>query len=113
MLRVNEDCIGHLAEAREFAMDLGLLENLEGQLDYLSNYACGEEETNRTICDLYTDHSPHSFYFVMNIKDKETGEYKRWFNGGLIFFNAGESGVSGPQYTVRLDSSKSGWSIHT
>jgi len=113
MLKVSENCINYLSETRDFAKSVGLLNDLEAQLSYLSGYACRDEETDRTICNLYPDFAPHSFYFVMELKNEETKEYNRWFNGGLIFFNAGESGVSGPQYTVRLDSSKSGWSIHT
>lgn len=90
-------------------------ENVDGslkeRLEYLDKYA----ETNRgdTRCILFKDFAPMSFEFVMQKKGPD-GEYKRWFNGGLIFHQAHDSGAGAPTFSVRLgNNKKSGWSIHT
>jgi len=119
---------GYLETVRKFAEETGQTESLQERLDYLGNYACNSGR--QTKCRLYKDFAPMSFYFVMEIKKEEdtpalpcsgrrryeatdSPEFRRWFNGGLIYFDAGDTGVSGPQYSVRIDSSKSGWSVHT
>ena len=40
-------------------------------------------------------------------------EYARWFNGGLIYYGKGDSGVGEPQLSVRIGDTSEGWSIHT
>ena len=48
------------------------------------------------------------------MKKDAAGEYQYWFNGGLIYFSSGDSGVGLPQLSVRIgDTSKSGWDVHT
>jgi hypothetical protein len=106
-----EHCAEYLGEVKVTAEKLGKLDSLNKQLEYLGSYACHTDPEN-TRCDLFKDFAPLSFEFVMYVKD-EAGQYKRWFNGGCIFYNAGESGVGGPQFSCRLDSRESGWSIHT
>jgi len=118
---------GYLETVRKFAEETNQLKGLQERLDYLGNYGCNSGRQTR--CRLYKDFAPMSFYFVMEVKkeddpdnrsrnygwskDDPDSEYRRWFNGGLIYFDAGDTGVSGPQYSVRIDSSKSGWSVHT
>lgn len=104
----------HFDQVMQFAETTNQLESLKNKLDYLSNYACSDEEPDKTKCLLGKDFAPYSFSFAMQRKDKETGEYVYWFNGGMIYFGANESGAGDPQFTVRIgDTSKSGWSIHT
>jgi hypothetical protein len=107
-----EHCQEYLGEVRAQADKMGMRGSLEKQLEYLATYACHTDLEN-TRCDLFKDFAPLSFGFTMYVKDEKTGEYKRWFNGGCLFYNAGESGVSGPQFSCRLDSRESGWTIHT
>ena len=106
-------CEEYLAEVRKKADELKLRESLEGKLAYLDTFA---EETGRerghTRCRLWADSAPLSFYFVMEVKDA-TGEYKRWFNGGCIFYGSQDSGVGAPQFSVRMQTGKSGWEINT
>jgi hypothetical protein len=106
-----ENCQEYFNQVKQFAIDNNLLENFEKTMNYLDTYAEGEER-GKTRCKLYKDFAPNSFEFVME-RRCNIGEYHFWFNGGAIFYSAGENGVSGPQYTVRLDCEKSGWSIHT
>jgi len=98
---------GELELAKEFAAKVGKADDLQKQLDYLANYSDRE-----TKCVLYHDFAPHSFGFDMMLRGKD-GEWKRWYNGGLIFFGDGETGVGGPQYSVRIGGTSCGWSIHT
>ena len=96
-------CEEHLVKAKAFAKQIGKLEQLESQLEWLDNYA-GREVTE---CYLYQDFAPHSFEFVI-MKNNE-----RWFNGGLIYQGPDQPGDgSFPALTVSLDSSQ-GWGIHT
>lgn len=102
----------HYQNVLIFATETSQLEQLQEQLEYLRSYACHETPED-TRCELYKDFAPYSFYFVMYKKNKQTGEYQRWFNGGLLWFNNGETGVNGPQYSVRLGELTRGWQIHT
>lgn len=102
---------------QKFAKDAGKYEQLWEQLNYLDGYACwvGDKiKDNRlTRCKLFKDFAPYSFYFLMERLDVKTGEYRTWFNGGLIYFGQGEDGVGLPQLSVRMNSERSGWEIHT
>jgi hypothetical protein len=50
----------------------------------------------------------------MHRRNKETGSYDYWFNGGLIFHGAHDRGGDGgaPTYSVNL-SPTDGWAVHT
>lgn len=86
-----------------FAKERGLQNQLQEKLDWLGNYA-GE---GKTTCCLYKDFAPYSFEFVMMKGDE------RWFNGGLIYFGRGDTGVGMPQLSVRIGDTDEGWSVHT
>jgi len=109
-------CEEYLAQVRAKADELGLRKDLEDKLDYLATYACRSrepEDPTYTRCLLFKDFAPLSFEFVMEVKE-EDGSYKRWFNGGCIFFGSGDVGFGAPQFSVRVgDDLKAGWSIHT
>jgi len=104
---------GYLDSVREFAARTNQTEKLQKQLDYLGGYACNDGRQTR--CLLYRDFAPQSFAFMMQLKreDEPCSAYRDWFNGGLIYYGAGENGVSDPQFSVRLDSSSQGWEVHT
>jgi len=108
-------CEEYLTEVRSFAKECELEASLNSQLTYLNTYACSSKESTdltKTKCILYKDWAPHSFVFTMMMKNKD-GEYDYWFNGGLIFYNAGDTGVD-KQFSVRLSNTrKSGWEVHT
>jgi hypothetical protein len=110
------ECGEYLAEVRKKASELGLLKNLEDKLDYLATYACNSQEEydpTHTRCLLFKDWSPLSFGFLMELKQKD-GSYKRWFNGGCIFYGNGDVGFDAPQFSVRIGNDlKAGWSINT
>ena len=116
MLNVLESTELLMAKVVEFAEKVGLLDQLQGQLEYLGNYACNEERgKDYTRCDLYPDFAPMSFTFSMFAKDKDKkGEYKFWFNGGLIYQGPDvPADGSFPSCTVSFDSTKHGWFVHT
>lgn len=93
-----------LAKCLDFAERRGILEKFLNRIKYLNGYA-GERSKG---CCLFSDFSPFSFEFL--VLDSEGND---WFNGGLVYFGAGESGVSGPQYSVRIGDTSEDWSIHT
>ena len=104
---IDDKTNGYIDEVKAFAERTGRSDQLQGELDYLSNY--GGQETR---CVLYKDFAPMSFYFEMQAR--KGGEWKHWFNGGLIFFSDDDTGVGAPQFSVRLGPDLScGWSIHT
>jgi hypothetical protein len=98
-----------------FAEKRGIVPKLAREMEYLDKYA-ENGERGRTKCVLMHDFAPHSFYFDMYIK--KDGEYEHWFNGGCIYYGEGDTGVGGPQFSVRLEAATGGeapegWSIHT
>lgn len=98
---------GELDKIKLFAEGAGRTDQLQEQLDYLGNYAVQE-----TRCELYPDFAPHSLSFQMF--EKGSGEWKFWFNGGLIFHGSHDGFGSGaaPTLSVCLESTD-GWSVHT
>jgi hypothetical protein len=107
------DCAEYLATVRARADQIGLRESLEKNLTFLATYGCTVGDVDRTICDLYKDSAPLSFYFVMKLR-QEDGSYRRWFNGGCIFHGPHDRGGDGgaPTFAVNLDPTH-GWTIHT
>lgn len=130
----------HLNAVKEFADNTGLRENLDRSLEYLNGYACHLDDPEladptRTVVLLTPDYgvfgkrenATPSFSFVIRSRKKDApkrapeeiteevtrNEYEFWFNGGLLFYGAGDSGVGGPNFSVRLNAEKAGWSIHT
>jgi hypothetical protein len=87
---------GKLADVKAFAATVGKLENLEGKLKYLGNYACNSGRVTR--CHLMNDYAPQSFYFELEVKAESApdSEYRLMMNGGLI-----------------LHSPQDGWGVHT
>lgn len=112
----------HLRDVIKFAREVGKYGNkndpgdLKRNLEYLRNYA----GKGNTLCLLKPDGAPMSFTFVMFKKvergDVVTphGEFKYWFNGGLLFHGRhdGFGSGSGPTFAVTLNPTD-GWSIHT
>lgn len=121
MLRVEESAQKRLEETRAFADKVGARNELEEQLEYLGGYANSPEE-QKTVCLLYTDFAPYSFGFTMYRLVSEDGQKKekRWFNGGLIYYGPGDTGVDGPQFSVSLEgafgvgrANKHRWEVNT
>ena len=102
----------HICKALEKApadVQKKLRESLAHSLRYLATYACQEDHKN-TECVLYPDFEQFSFAFMMKRKN-EIGEYKNWFNGGLIFHGQYDNfGGTGSSITLEA---VHGWSIHT
>lgn len=106
----------HFTDIERFAKEVGALENLRERLQYLGTYAQnGGEKITR--CKLFKDWADLSFAFMIQIL--ENGEWRDWFNGGLIYSGPGRpSNGSAPQMTVSLDpdaasGAKHMWSVHT
>lgn len=101
----------------QFAAEMGLVDQLIGKLEYLSNYANGEGSRYDkalgydTRCELYGDFAPHSLSFSMMRFDGK--EWTFWFAGGLIY-QGPDSPADGtsPSLTVSLNSA-TGWFVHT
>jgi hypothetical protein len=61
---------------------------------------------------LYNDFSQHSFLF-QTYRETESG-WVGSYNGGLIYYGAGDTGVSAPTFSCRIGSDlPEGWSINT
>lgn len=106
---------GYLDEVKASAAAKAITGNnsLQSRLDYLASYA-DHDDNGRTRCTLYKDFAPLSFEFVMEVRDSPDDEYRRWFNGGLIFHGAHDGFGSGgaPTFSVSLNPTD-GWSVHT
>ena len=101
----------HFDKVCEEAEKRGIRHKLQEKLDYLSTYACPEEDDTQTRCNLGYDFAPLSFSFLMFRKD-ENGAYKPWFNGGLAF----HPGSTEPDRSFSVElcgSSEPHWSVHT
>lgn len=104
-----QERVEYLANIVAFATNTGQLEDLQDKLLYLEEYG-----NPQTRAELSKDFAPYSFNFLMLKKHPETGEYKTWFNGGLIYHGPHDNGGDGsaPTFSVNL-SPHDGWSIHT
>jgi Domain of unknown function (DUF4120) len=93
----------HFDKVKAFAEQVGLADQLQRRLDWLSHYGAFEEYE----CRMGRDFAPHSFSFAM-FKD---GKYS--FRGGLIY-QGPDSPADGsfPSLTVSL-ASGTGWFVHT
>ena len=98
---------GHLDTVKAFALETNQAEQLMGRLDYLDTYGNGD-----TRCTLFKDFAPQSFEFLL--ERQVDGEWRRMFNGGLIYHGQHDRGGDGgaPTFSVTLNPTK-GWSIHT
>ena len=104
---ITDDITEYLAEVKKFAKKIGMLDQLKGRLDYLANYSDQESR-----CRLFKDFAPHSFAFLM--EHKKDGEWKPWYNGGLIFHGEHDGHGDGGTPTFSVCVTKTtGWSIHT
>lgn len=112
---LNVKCEEQLEKARKFADSWGAewRAQLEDRLEYLDTYA-EHGNRGRSRCDLYSDFAPHSFYFCLHVRDDKSGEYKMWFNGGLILHADHDRGGDGglPTFSVNIGG-RYGWAIHT
>jgi len=97
-----------LMEARAFADSIGLREQFEKRLAYLDTYA-EHGDRGKSRCHLFPDFAPYSFSILMQVRNGE-GEYRTWFNGGLIFHGPTDGGA--PNFSVSL-SAEQGWQVHT
>jgi len=79
----------HSEKVRAFAQENDITDKLQLRLDYLAKYS-----DRHTRCHLYPDSSPNSWEFTMEVQ--EDGEWRYWFNGGLIYHEA-----------------EKGWGVHT
>jgi hypothetical protein len=109
-------CIEKLNKARELADSLGCREQLEAKINYLEHYGEDYEggesfRPSPTLCKLYADFAPHSFFFLMQGLGQD-GKYRDMFSGGLIYHpGIGEADKS---LSVQLNpSDKPEWQIHT
>lgn len=96
----------HLREVLRWASENGCSAKLAARIDYLATYGDG-----KNVCELYCDHAPNSFAFLMLHPDRT-----RWFNGGLIYSGPGQPlNGSAPAFTVSLDRTghEHNWSVHT
>lgn len=109
---LNVKCPEKLEKVREFANTVGLRDQLESQLRYLSIYGGGEEREDYCRCDLFDDFAPQSFTFCL-YRTEEGKEPVFWFNGGLIYQGPDSpADGSAPSFTVSLASGR-GWFVHT
>ena len=125
MLVIEKDAREKLREAFKHARTIGdipasrgrdipAIDQFKDQLRYLDTYA-EHEDRGRTLCRLWSDLAPHSFYFAMKVRDEDAESgYRLWFNGGLIFHGAHDNGGDGedPTFSVSLTPA-SGWRVHT
>jgi len=108
----------YMEDVLSFAKDAGAKasKNLEDKLTYLGTYAYGNKGEGNTRCHIGQDFAANSFAFCVEAKDTDTGEWVRWFNGGLIHAGPCEAlDGSAPKFTVSLSkpTNEHTWSVHT
>ena len=113
MIQVHELAQKKMDDAKAFAESRGLSEQFKDKLGYLDNYACDENDEEKTLCIITNDHAPHGFNFVMKMRKTKDSEYAPWFNGGLLYYHAGDLGFGAPNFSVRPAGRDEGWEIHT
>ena len=115
MLVVAEACKEYFDSVEGFAKQVGAKQKLQESLDYLGGYACHDTSEDTKVI-LFKDFAPNSFAFTM-YKKQSDGEYKYWFNGGLIYSGPGQPlDGSFPALTVSIDPNNGkahDWSVHT
>jgi hypothetical protein len=124
MLHVDDSAVERLAEARAFAKEMGLGEQLSEVLSYLENYGHGGVEPPPPLSEhrfrvvLYKDWAPHSFGVAWYCRKDEGGfEESCWMNGGLIYHGPPspmeeDKNLRVQNLSVTLDPSL-GWKVHT
>lgn len=96
----------HFLTVLKWAVLNNCADKLVERLSYLANYS----DIGNQV-DIYRDHAPHSFAFLVHRPDGT-----RWFNGGLIYSGPGQPlDGSGPAFTVSLAPTghEHDWSVHT
>lgn len=116
MLRIHPDAKPHWLAVKKFARSLGptMVERLLAQLKFLNSYAEHDNHGAPNVrVTLHTDFAPYSFSILWERRGKD-GNWKYWFNGGLIYHGPHDNGGDGgaPTFAVNL-SPHHGWSIHT
>lgn len=113
-------CEDHFNAIEAFARESGRLEQFHDTMSKLAWGDISDEELScwgrpcRVRVTLFRDFAPQSFEFVKEVLYKNETEWKRQFNGGVIFHGTHDNGGDGgaPTYSVNL-SPQDGWSIHT
>lgn len=85
------------------------------QLRWLNSY-CSHENIVRpmTRVTLFLDFAPYSFSIVWERRNRETGKWEYWFNGGLIYHGPHDNGGDGGMPTLSVNLTPyHGWSVHT
>jgi hypothetical protein len=110
LVLLDDEQLDRLEQVREFARSMGLIEQLERQLDFLADRKCWGEKAQTQLSN---DFAPHSFSF--GVYGLPNGEKPRRTHliGGLIYQGPGSPGDgSFPSLTVSL-ASGTGWFCHT
>jgi len=90
----------YLEKVLTFAEKRGKLADLKDRLERLNGFPGGSH--------LFKDYAPYSFEFAaLNSKGHPM------LIGGLLYYGAGDSGVGGPTYSVRLEEATEGWELHS
>lgn len=109
-------CAEHYERVVKFAEAKGLTKQLEERLAYLRKYADHEE---KGLCrvELHKDFAPASFSVSWFMKNKQTGEYAFFCNGGLIYHGDqsgwDDKGVYVDPLNVVVGELDNPWGIHT
>ena len=116
----NDETARKMEKTKAFAAQVGALEVLEKRLAFLGTYGQSDSTNPReTRCRLFPDFAPFSFSFLMETRPAGEVEYRRWFNGGLIYSGLGvPANGSFPSLTVSSDEDERAgrghsWGIHT
>lgn len=94
------------------------LQNLFGHGSFYFNtgkvvaFCCGLHYSGQ---DGYAESGVDPFTSMRRVTPwKPARNWRFWFNGGLIFHGAGDSGVGAPTFSVRLGNcSRAGWSVNS
>lgn len=117
MLRIHESAKEQWKAAKKLARELGLTKQFSKVLFYLNEYGepIGKGPRPEVRVTLYKDFAPYSFSILWERRSIITGDWKMWFQGGLIFHGPHDNGGDGsfPSLSVNNGDTRHGWSVHT
>ena len=107
---IAKSCRGYFDDVVQFAFKRGLLDSDSHSSLFSALRSLAVPREKRVL--LMRDFAPYSFSF--QTYRLVGGEWRDSYNGGLIYYGAGDTGVDAPNFSVRIGPDlPEGWSINT
>ena len=112
---ISEHMVSHLLDALSFATARNLLWDDPNSRVRLSlgdglKYLNANDDIRRAVVLSGKD---GQYGFSLSAYVWRSSAWAHSYNGGLLYYGSGDSGVGGPNFSVRIGSVAEGWNIHT